>query len=148
MASAMTSICSTTSCESGRTTTITIARTELWAVKPRTSDFWKKRELKCHQGLRTLQRNFGRDDWIRTSDPLTPSQVRYQAAPHPELTAIRLKPDSTYALARERFFAGLPLRDAFTTTRAFDLPRAPSRGRDAAARFAGATVRFAVRTGS
>jgi hypothetical protein len=25
----------------------------------------------------------GRDDWIRTSDPLTPSQVRYQAAPHP-----------------------------------------------------------------
>jgi hypothetical protein len=24
-----------------------------------------------------------RDDWIRTSDPLTPSQVRYQAAPHP-----------------------------------------------------------------
>ena len=26
----------------------------------------------------------GRDDWIRTSDPLTPSQVRYQAAPHPE----------------------------------------------------------------
>jgi hypothetical protein len=27
----------------------------------------------------------GRDDWIRTSDPLTPSQVRYQAAPHPEI---------------------------------------------------------------
>ena len=26
----------------------------------------------------------GRDDWIRTSDPLTPSQVRYQAALHPE----------------------------------------------------------------
>ena len=26
----------------------------------------------------------GRDDWIRTSDPLTPSQVRYQAEPHPE----------------------------------------------------------------
>ncbi len=25
----------------------------------------------------------GRDDWIRTSDPLTPSQVRYQTAPHP-----------------------------------------------------------------
>ena len=25
----------------------------------------------------------GRDDWIRTSDPLTPSQVRYQAALHP-----------------------------------------------------------------
>ena len=29
----------------------------------------------------------GRDDWIRTSDPLTPSQVRYQAAPHPEIDA-------------------------------------------------------------
>ena len=26
----------------------------------------------------------GRDDWIRTSDPLTPSQVRYQTAPHPD----------------------------------------------------------------
>ena len=26
----------------------------------------------------------GRDDWIRTSDPLTPSQVRYQTAPRPE----------------------------------------------------------------
>ena len=29
-------------------------------------------------------KKIGRDDWIRTSDPLTPSQVRYQAAPHPE----------------------------------------------------------------
>src|SRR5688572_1237894 len=28
-----------------------------------------------------LKKN-GRDDWIRTSDPLTPSQVRSQAAPH------------------------------------------------------------------
>ena len=26
----------------------------------------------------------GRDDRIRTCDPLTPSQVRYQAAPHPD----------------------------------------------------------------
>ncbi len=25
-----------------------------------------------------------RDDWIRTSDPLHPMQVRYQAALHPE----------------------------------------------------------------
>ena len=30
----------------------------------------------------------GRDDWIRTSDPLTPSQVRYQTAPHPDATLI------------------------------------------------------------
>ena len=29
----------------------------------------------------------GRDDWIRTSDPLTPSQVRYQAALHPDSSA-------------------------------------------------------------
>ena len=63
------------------------------------------------------QRNFydpeevGRDDWIRTSDPLTPSQVRYQAAPHPDKAivlivsladttfprpTVRLKPDTTY----------------------------------------------------
>lgn len=28
---------------------------------------------------------FCRDDWIRTSDPLHPMQVRYQAALHPEL---------------------------------------------------------------
>ena len=27
---------------------------------------------------------FCRDDWIRTSDPLHPMQVRYQAALHPE----------------------------------------------------------------
>ncbi len=26
---------------------------------------------------------FGRDDWIRTSGPLHPMQVRYQAALHP-----------------------------------------------------------------
>ena len=27
---------------------------------------------------------YGRDDWIRTSDPLTPRQVHYQTAPHPD----------------------------------------------------------------
>jgi hypothetical protein len=27
---------------------------------------------------------FGRVDWIRTSDPLHPIQVRYRAAPPPE----------------------------------------------------------------
>ena len=31
----------------------------------------------------------GRDDRIRTCDPLTPSQVRYQAALHPELLSLR-----------------------------------------------------------
>ena len=35
--------------------------------------------------FRTLKnvREFGRDGGIRTYDPLTPSQVRYQAALHP-----------------------------------------------------------------
>ena len=33
----------------------------------------------------------GRDDWIRTSDPLTPSQVRYQAAPHPETYPVLIR---------------------------------------------------------
>jgi hypothetical protein len=37
---------------------------------------------------RKLLKNNGRDDWIRTSDPLTPSQVRYQAAPHPEIQTL------------------------------------------------------------
>ena len=27
---------------------------------------------------------FGRDDWIRTSDPFVPNEVRYRAALHPE----------------------------------------------------------------
>ena len=36
-----------------------------------------------------LLSKIGRDDRIRTCDPLTPSQVRYQAAPHPE-TYLRL----------------------------------------------------------
>ncbi len=30
----------------------------------------------------------GRDDWIRTSDPLHPIQVRYRTAPHPEAIAV------------------------------------------------------------
>ena len=29
-------------------------------------------------------KNFGRGDWIRTSDPLRPRQVRYQAALRPD----------------------------------------------------------------
>jgi hypothetical protein len=29
--------------------------------------------------------NYGRDDWIRTSGPLLPKQVRYQAALHPDV---------------------------------------------------------------
>ena len=39
--------------------------------------------------MRNRPVNIGRDDWIRTSDPLTPSQVRYQAALHPVLNSVR-----------------------------------------------------------
>ena len=42
--------------------------------------------LQTLQAIKMLGRKIGRDDWIRTSDPLTPSQVRYQAAPHPEMS--------------------------------------------------------------
>ena len=42
----------------------------------------------CYHGI-PKRSKIGRDDRIRTSDPLTPSQVRYQAAPHPEICSIR-----------------------------------------------------------
>ena len=42
------------------------------------------------------QAKIGRDDRIRTCDPLTPSQVRYQAAPHPEF-------GREYDVSRNRF---------------------------------------------
>ena len=37
------------------------------------------------QGICPDLESSGRVDWIRTSDPLTPSQVRYQTAPPPEV---------------------------------------------------------------
>ena len=46
----------------------------------------------------------GRDDWIRTSDPLTPSQVRYQAALHPAFDRI------DRPVYDARFFAALMAR--------------------------------------
>jgi hypothetical protein len=56
----------------------------------------------------TTNGKVGRDGGIRTHDPLTPSQVRYQAALHPELLSrpaeaghymvvVRLKPDTTWS---------------------------------------------------
>ena len=51
---------------------MTTARTARGTPDARTSDCWLKRELRCHLGLKTLQRDFGRGDWIRTSDPLRP----------------------------------------------------------------------------
>ena len=55
-------------------------------------------EGRCSSPSELLALN-GRGDWIRTSDPLRPRQVRYQAAPRPDtsdsiephtLTAMRL----------------------------------------------------------
>ena len=46
-------------------------------------------KLRTPEKVRKLLKINGRDDWIRTSDPLTPSQVRYQAAPHPEICSRR-----------------------------------------------------------
>ena len=40
------------------------------------------------QGICPDLESSGRVDWIRTSDPLTPSQVRYQTAPPPALQAL------------------------------------------------------------
>ena len=34
-----------------------------------------------------LQTYTNRDDWIRTSGPFVPNEVRYQAAPHPATKA-------------------------------------------------------------
>jgi hypothetical protein len=39
----------------------------------------------CHLSLEISQRKSGRGDWIRTSDPLRPRQVRYQAALRPDI---------------------------------------------------------------
>ena len=46
-----------------------------------------ERFLSVHGGQILAERfdKIGRGDWIRTSDPLLPKQVRYQAAPLPEL---------------------------------------------------------------
>ena len=45
----------------------------------------------------------GRDDWIRTSDPLTPSQVRYQAAPRPEAFVVALLSLATGSILTRNF---------------------------------------------
>ena len=55
--------------------------------KSRTDDF--EQEVWIEKALLTYYRiwgNIGRGERIRTSDHLTPSQVRYQAALRPELT--------------------------------------------------------------
>jgi transposase len=83
-ASRTTFTCSTRSCASGRTITITTGRTGLWPDKPRTSGYWQRREPERHRRPENLQVKSGRGERIRTSDPLRPRQVRYQAALRPE----------------------------------------------------------------
>ena len=64
--------------------------------------------------------NFGRDGGIRTHDPLTPSQVRYQAALHPDVESdSTLNRFGSYAerLRRARAVA----RDALPRAGGFDL---------------------------
>lgn len=45
----------------------------------------RQRERRLAVGGRSLRDPDGRGERIRTSDPLHPMQVRYQAAPRPEL---------------------------------------------------------------
>ena len=63
----------------------------------------------------------GRDDWIRTSDPLTPSQVRYQAAPHPDVQGLSEPTDYCTGSPAE---AGLPTVTRSRASRAWGLPPA------------------------
>ena len=51
----------------------------------------------CYPGA-TPDSKSGRGDWIRTSDPLRPRQVRYQAAlrPDPTIVPVPADPDTTY----------------------------------------------------
>ena len=53
----------------------------------------------------------GRVDWIRTSDPLTPSQVRYQTAPPPVVRGRTISPFPW----RDKYEFGPPLRRRATT---------------------------------
>ena len=67
----------------------------------------------------------GRGDWIRTSDPLRPRQVRYQAA---------LRPDSIKPLD-------------FTAFRASRTPIATSSGRESSGRVVALSVNHPLRLG-
>ena len=52
---------------------------KIWRV----DQIWPGEQKRRATPGRSLLVNTGRDDWIRTSDPLLPKQVRYQAALHP-----------------------------------------------------------------
>ena len=50
----------------------------------RTNEQSSRREALLVVMLTRISKRFGRGDWIRTSDPLRPRQVRYQAALRPD----------------------------------------------------------------
>ena len=50
----------------------------------RTNEQSSRREALLVVMLTRISERFGRGDWIRTSDPLRPRQVRYQAALRPD----------------------------------------------------------------
>ena len=65
--------------------------------------------------------SIGRDGGIRTHDPLTPSQVRYQAALHPDLRAIpTIRPRAAggrqCVVERHRNTTAIDPRERATTT--------------------------------
>src|SRR5438552_17887614 len=69
---------SMTSFASGRTTTITIDRTEPSMGRPHTSRSWQKPLPVCHLRLDTLHVANGAVEWIRTTDLLITNQLLYQ----------------------------------------------------------------------
>ena len=56
---------------------------EVWCTLGAKSGFLGASLVQKGQGICPDLESSGRVDWIRTSDPLTPSQVRYQTAPPP-----------------------------------------------------------------
>src|SRR5438105_13845052 len=54
----------------------------------RTSEQSSRREALLVVMFTRILERFGRGDWIRTSDPLRPRQVRYQAALRPDRPSI------------------------------------------------------------
>ena len=61
---------------------------EVWCTLGAKSGFLGASLMQKGQGICPDLEVSGRVDWIRTSDPLTPSQVRYQTAPPPALQAL------------------------------------------------------------
>jgi putative FmdB family regulatory protein len=53
--------------------------------------------------------NFGRGDWIRTSDPSVPNRVLYQAEPRPDEQSSVLVPGSSSKVRHRAIFTGMPI---------------------------------------